>query len=308
MNFERLLPSHYTELTPFFSGQRYQLCTYSLSTVLSWSNEFYQPYGGRDGGALIVAAEFSKRIKDRHLILPLSPAREYGPEELHALALAAGHNQYWFVPEDYIERAGPERLSAFFLVEHQPEFDDYIYSAEDMVSLSGNRYAGKRNHIHRFRKEYLDAGRVDVGAITPEKTGACMAFLEKWCEGRDCEPEKDEDLACEKKACMTTLENFELFECSGIYVSIDGEIEAFGIAARLTEDMGVLHFEKAHAPIKGLYQFLDNQCAKTLFPGCKYINKESDMNLPGLAKAKMSYHPVRKVKSFKLILKGASYA
>jgi hypothetical protein len=94
-----------------------------------------------------------------------------------------------------------------------------------------------------------------------------------------------------------------MLDLNGIYLRVDGEISAFGIAAYLTKDMGVLHFEKAFTNIKGLYQYFDNLCAKTLFDGFQFINKESDMNIPGLAKVKKSYHPTMMVKSYKLVLR-----
>jgi uncharacterized protein len=71
-----------------------------------------------------------------------------------------------------------------------------------------------------------------------------------------------------------------------------GTVSAFGISSPLTDNMGVLNFEKAHASIKDLYRFLDNECTKYLFTDYKYINKESDMKLPNLAQAKKSYNPV----------------
>ena len=76
-----------------------------------------------------------------------------------------------------------------------------------------------------------------------------------------------------------------------------------GIATRLNAEMGILNYEKAFADVKGLYQFLDQECARRLFAGLRYINKESDMNLPNLAHMKRSYHPVMRVKSYKLTLK-----
>ena len=91
--------------------------------------------------------------------------------------------------------------------------------------------------------------------------------------------------------------------CVVVNRGLDGEINAFGIASRLTENMGVLHFEKAFASKKGLYQYFDRECARRLFKGCSYINKESDMNVPGLAKAKKSYHPVMTVKSYILTVR-----
>jgi uncharacterized protein len=96
------------------------------------------------------------------------------------------------------------------------------------------------------------------------------------------------------------LENLETLETDGIFIRVDGRVSAFGIASRLTREMGVLHFEKAFASVKGLYQFLDNECAKRLFSKYAFINKESDMNIPGLAKAKRSYHPAMRIKSFRL--------
>jgi hypothetical protein len=80
-------------------------------------------------------------------------------------------------------------------------------------------------------------------------------------------------------------------------------VSAFGISSILTDNMGVLNFEKAYHHIKGLYQFLDNECSKRLFKGYKYINKESDMNLPNLAQSKKSYNPVMKVKSHRLTMR-----
>ena len=89
-------------------------------------------------------------------------------------------------------------------------------------------------------------------------------------------------------------------EVNGILLRINGEVNAFAITSHLTDDMGVLQFEKALVKVKGLYQYLDNICAKNLLKGYKLTNKESDMSVPGLARAKKSYHPVMMVKSYKM--------
>jgi len=73
--------------------------------------------------------------------------------------------------------------------------------------------------------------------------------------------------------------------------------------SRLTRRIGVLNFEKAYPQIKGLYQFLDNECARQLFYDYEFINKESDMGIPALADSKKSYYPVEKLKSYCLTLK-----
>ena len=101
---------------------------------------------------------------------------------------------------------------------------------------------------------------------------------------------------------MNTLKNIDALEVKWILIRIDGRVCAFGISSRLTDTMGVLNFEKAHASIKGLYQFLDNECAKHLFAGCEYINKESDMKLLNLAQSKNTYNPMNMVKPYRLTL------
>jgi hypothetical protein len=73
--------------------------------------------------------------------------------------------------------------------------------------------------------------------------------------------------------------------------------------SHLTQDMGVLNFEKAYPQIRGLYQFLDNECARELFRGYLFMNKESDMGIANLAQSKKSYHPIEKLKSYCLTVK-----
>jgi hypothetical protein len=131
----------------------------------------------------------------------------------------------------------------------------------------------------------------------------CIAYLHLWCGERDCDAEMDADLACERDAAIKTLRNLDLLEAKGLHLRIDGEVKAFGVSARLTDQMATLQYEKADASIKGLYQYFDQQCARRLFNGYTYINKESDMGIPGLAKSKRSYYPVEMVEAYRLKLR-----
>jgi hypothetical protein len=98
------------------------------------------------------------------------------------------------------------------------------------------------------------------------------------------------------------IENISLLEVEGLLLRINGVVSAIAVASQLTDNMGLLCFEKAFARVKGLYQFFDNLSAKRLLNGYKYVNKESDMNVPGLAKAKKSYYPVMMFRAYKLTL------
>jgi hypothetical protein len=302
----KLLPlktDDYTVLKPFFENQRYRLCVYSLPSLLSWINDEYQPFGAIDGDALIVAAEFNRQKEKRHLILPISSHRQYSPEALHALARQLGYSAFWFVPDDYLQQYEIKRVESLFTIREQEEFDDYVYRTSDLAELKGNKYSKKRNLISQFSREYVEKDRVCIQPITMEHVPDCIRFLNEWCEERGCDADMKDDLACERQAAVNTIEHLDVFSSQGLLLRVDGKVSAFGIGSYLTSTMGVLHFEKAFSRIKGLYQYLDSQCARLLFKGCVFINKESDMNVPGLAKAKRSYYPVMRIKSYELVLK-----
>jgi len=303
MKFTQLTPSDFAAYRPYFTDQRYELCSYSLSSIIAWSNEEYKPFGAEFSDAFVVAAEFETGRQNRHLLLPISPQRQFSPDELADLAREAGHTQYWFVPEAYVEHFGSDAVSRHFTITGHAAYDDYIYRVEDLAELRGNRYSKKRNLIKQFRRRYVDAGRVAIDPIDPDNSEECLAFLEEWCRERDCDADDQVDLACEKQAAINTLMNIDTFDVKGILLRIDGQVRAFGISAPLTRDMATLQYEKALGSIKGLYQYFDNACARKLFEDYTYLNKESDMGIPGLAKAKRSYHPVRMVRSVKLALK-----
>ncbi|TFG92424.1 MAG: DUF2156 domain-containing protein [Syntrophobacterales bacterium] len=306
MKFRPLTHSDYASLKPFFAGQRYALCSYSLSSVIAWTNKVYQPYGAVQGDSLIIYANFATHKERSHLILPISPGREHTPEELVDISRQTGYGTYWFIPEDYLDRHAANGLEDFFDIERQEEYDDYVYRTEDLAKLAGNRYSKKRNLIKQFERDYPnEAGTVRIKAISPEDVAGCLEFLERWCEERepDCDVDRDEDLACEWNATINALKNIETLGFRSIMLSLDGTTQAFGIASQLTETMSALHFQKASAQFKGLYQFFDRECARRLFPELEYINKESDMGVPGLIQAKRSYHPVMMVQSYKLSLK-----
>ncbi|WP_372682240.1 DUF2156 domain-containing protein [Desulfosarcina sp.] len=303
INFKQLTPPDYVTHLPYFKNQRYPLCAYSLSSIIAWTNDEYLPFGAEYADAFIVAAEFKTVKKNRHLLLPISPERMFAPEELVTVADLAGHTEYWFVPKMYVDHFGEKAIRRYFTIKHQGAYDDYVYRVDDLAGLKGNRYSKKRNLINQFQRDYVGPGKVVIDSINRDNAEECLLFLEAWCRERDCDADDQVDLSCEKQAAINTLNHFDVFNLKGILLRIDGQVSAFGISAPLTRDMATLQYEKAFGSIKGLYQYFDNACARALFNGYTYLNKESDMGIPGLAKAKKSYHPYQMVRSVRLILK-----
>jgi len=61
----------------------------------------------------------------------------------------------------------------------------------------------------------------------------------------------------------------------------------------LNANTSVTHIEKADKDINGLYPFINQQFCTNGFPEAMYINREEDMGIEGLRRAKLSYHPTR---------------
>ncbi|MBA4367447.1 MAG: hypothetical protein C0403_07390 [Desulfobacterium sp.] len=304
MTYKPLLPEDYNLYKPFFRNQRFRLCVYSLPSLIVWSNHIYHPHASIWNDSLVIFVQSGTTEEKNHIILPIAPGKNHNPKELHRIAADHQCSQIRFVTEEYIQSHGPEQIKLFFYVYEESEFEDYIYRTEDLAELKGNQYSKKRNLINQFEREYLKHDRVVIETITRDKAEECIEFLEKWCEERGCDDiERREDLACEKIAALNAIGNIDHLEMNGILVRVDNIVSAFGIASHLTDSIGVLHFEKAFASLKGLYQYFDRECARQLFQKYTYINKESDMGLPGLAKAKKSYYPVMREKAYKLVLK-----
>lgn len=303
MTQKLLEPSDFPILKHYFKKQPHNLSIYSLLSLIAWNNGPVRTYYILEDDCLLIGTESPFKPEDRSLILPISDTGVFTPEQLHDLAIAHGFIHYCFVPGDYLETIGRQKMERWFTITEQPEFEDYVYRSEDLIQLKGNRYAKKRNLIHQFTRDYDQCGRVTVDEIKSMDTDACLVFLDQWCQQRQCDLEHDEVLACEKRAIIRTFTHMDILEARGIVVRIDGEVNAFAIMSGLNERMGVLNFEKAFSNIRGLYQFLDNECAKRLFSQYEFINKESDMNVAELAQSKKSYHPVLRIKSYRLAIR-----
>ena len=115
--------------------------------------------------------------------------------------------------------------------------------------------------------------------------------MDRWREEKG--EEVEEHLDYEVRGIHEILKNCSLLNVrmSGVY--IDGHLEAFTIGSyNPLEKMAVIHIEKANPEIRGLYQFINQQFLIEEFPDAVLINREDDLGLEGLRKAKLSYNPI----------------
>lgn len=162
---------------------------------------------------------------------------------------------------------------------------DYIYIREDLVRLQGKKYQSKRNHINRFKNEY----DFFYTPITPDILSDCLELEAEWCLENDCEG--NIALQNERKSLSYSLHHFEELGLTGGAIWIGGKICAFSFGMPINHNTFGVHVEKADTFIDGIYAIINQQFAEHIPEQYTYINREEDLGIPGLRKAKLSYHP-----------------
>ena len=186
---------------------------------------------------------------------------------------------------------------AEFTIERSDRTADYLYDGDALRELAGRKYSAKRNHISQFIRRYPDYEIVEIDA---SHLDACREIFELWCRERNCECDSPE--SCERYACDRLLDVWDELNLRGILLRVDGRFEAFTIGEAVRDDTVVIRFEKANSQIHGLYTVLNRDFLVRDWMKMTAVNREEDMGIEGLRKAKQSYHPCRMIQKYTLFL------
>lgn len=165
-------------------------------------------------------------------------------------------------------------------------WSEYIYDAQDLITLTGKKFQSKRNHVNKFKKTY----DYEYLPITREIIPDCLALYYRWCEENNgCH---DASLIEERHATQKAFHYFERLGLKGGAIRVDGKIVAYSYGKQLTFDTFGVHAEKSLYEIDGGFSAINQMFAEHECQNYKYINREEDLGLESLRKAKESYHPV----------------
>ena len=164
---------------------------------------------------------------------------------------------------------------------------EYLYLAKNLAELPGKQYVKIRNHLNKFNRNCEPS----VEPVTGDNLTEVRDFLIKWCEWKNCQSEPI--LENEKDAVFYAIEHFTELGLSGIAIRVHGSIGAMALFEPLNETTALVHFEKGMPECEGIYKAINAETARVLEGRFTYINRESDMGVPGLREAKMRYHPDR---------------
>ncbi|MCG8483046.1 MAG: phosphatidylglycerol lysyltransferase domain-containing protein, partial [Clostridia bacterium] len=233
------------------------------------------------------------------LFPPLTKSGDYDPEKLsntidkvRSLFESKGYlftiRLLPFHMIDIIEKAKPNEME---FISDRPNYD-YVYKSRDLMELRGRKFHSKRNHLNHF-KAHFDYEYIP---LRPEMADECIEFNARLNDDKSIDPKEMELLKMEEKALISAFSNFDSAGYIGGAIKINGQIEAFTIGGPLGKKSLSVHVEKANHQIRGLYQAINNEFCKANANYVKYVNREEDMGLAGLRKAKMSYRPFKKKK------------
>ncbi len=300
LKMKKMNISSQTQLRLYYEAFDSEISDTSLTNVLLWEDKYNFHYFTLDSFAFIVNIETDRMYFS-------SPIGAYDDENLVREVTNSLKNLLYTIEIPLVIKKASERFVKIIEDSVSFEFDakssrdesDYIYDYEPMKTLSGNKYHKKKNQVNKFIKT------VENYHFRPYESNdfeIVKQLMEKWCLDRECD--NDINLQFEFNGVMHYLKNSSVDHLLMGLLFVDDELEGFVLGEIVSQNMLLIHIEKANADIPGIYQMLGYEFYNMVSSNSLlWINREQDLGIEGLRKSKMSYHPVRFVEKFELIFK-----
>ena len=301
MKFKDINIDSIKELQPYFEIVDYEACEYCFTTLYMWQHVYKTGYFIGDDFAVIMAEYEGNSFS----ILPLAK-KDKLPQVIDYIIKHFEDNNrkicFKGITIDVAETLEKLYPDKFEYIEERDLFD-YVYDGESLRTLAGRKNQKKRNHINAFLKDY--EGRYSYKLLDEEDFDDCLELLKIWASNKEENNEFDEGIDDESIGIRKIFNNYkylrENLKIAGIYV--DGKLEAFTMGELINPNMALIHIEKANPNIRGLYPYINQQFILNEFENVEFVNREEDLGIPGLRKAKLSYHPVKFVEKYTVMEK-----
>ena len=277
----------------YFESQKpvYQFisCEYSFANLAMWGGLYDVRYQDKDGIPLIYIG------RDQDIIFPQIPGIQ--PEALAELSKEiikeGGSGNISQAPEEYVLEH--PSLKNYFEISENNAFSDYIHSTERLSLLQGKKLRKKRNLISQF---VIANPEYNIDSLKSEFFDDCLNMA-KGNIGLQGKLDKNEEL----QAMTNGFSMFEELALDGIVLYVKHKLIAFSIFSKNIDGSYVVHFEKNDRDYKGSAQLINQKTAEYLTDKCEFINREQDLGIEGLRKAKRSYDPDTTLINYELIPK-----
>ena len=227
---------------------------------------------------------------------PIGPRNPTLLKSLIRLASDVSDNEPIVLIDPEIAVGMRELCPGINLVPDRDHFE-YVYRAADLAELPGGNYLTIRRQLNKFRKNCSSV----VEPISEKNWDDVKRFLIEWCEWKGCES-GDPVLANEKEAVFFAIDHMNALSLRGLAIRVSSKIGAISLYEPMTTDTALVHFEKGLPDCDGIYKAINSETAARLAKKFTYINRESDLGVPGLREAKMRYHPHHMVEVYSMKL------
>lgn len=284
INFRKPEIEDVNRIREYFSDAGVNCCDYTPANIYLWSGVYNTEISYNDEVLYIRYMNdgeyyFSFPFAKKHLKTAFENLMGYC--ESKNIEFKLGIIEPWMF--EIIDKLYPGQFS----VDYIRDGADYVYNIADLAALAGKKYHGKKNHVNKFKKTYE---KWNYERISSENLEDCIAMVKEWCVENDC----CEDKSKSEEICIMIngLQHMGELSLKGGIIRAGDRIVGVTLGEEVNEKMFVIHFEKAFAGIQGAYPMINQQFIINELMDYRYVNREEDMGLEGLRKAKESYHPV----------------
>jgi hypothetical protein len=252
----------------------------TFTNMVCWNHYAHYRYATREE-TIVISSTIEGQTRYR---APIGPSSTDLLAEVLGLALDQGDDTPFVIfgesAKEHVARQFP-RLPLY----SDRDLFEYVYLATDLAELPGKKFLTIRHQLNRFRTRC--AYRLEN--VTRENLREVEEFLDKWCEWKGCEDSPV--LSHERDAILFATSHFLDLDISGLAIRIDDQIGAISFYEGMNRDTALVHFEKGLPECEGIYKSINTETATLLAPHYTFINRESDLGIPGLREAKTRYHP-----------------
>ena len=318
--FQRVSLNHKQVIESYLRQRSRQICDQTFSSLYMWQQAYNTSWAEVEG-ALVVRFDLSDEGVTGYMVvgseqidgseesrnrlysrLVADAEREGHPLRFVCMSRGAVEQFLMWADANYaVKQEGFNSVAGrrAFAVCDNPEYRDYIYSVDDLAQLSGRKYQPKRNHINRFESKY----QYTFAPLTALDFEECLSLECRW-QRQKMEPSQSAvevrnrvEHECppseEHMAISRAFEAYDKLGLVGGVLRVDGQVVAFTYGSPLSDKLFCTHIEKADADYEGAFQMINRCFAQMLRQmGFQQVNREEDMGIAGLRRAKQSYYPV----------------
>ena len=283
----------------YFQNYFPQISEFTFTNLFMWRNRYELLYLEWNDHLIIFSKDYFKRqkspISEKENVLFFFPP--IGPNPAEMIIEIFNHFEkveFHRVPERVLEMLMKHTSFPNLNLSIAEDRDnwDYVYEVEKLINLPGNQYRQNRRWLNKFLENYTFEFKI----LTEELVDKVKKLQLDWCEVRECLNGENEDLEQEQEAIYEALDNFTALGFKGAIICIDDKCAAYTFGEMLNPETVVIHVEKAHIQYEGGYQAINQLFLKSCWENVKFVNREQDLGIEGLRRAKESYKPIRMIK------------